>query len=296
MSDPDEPNVRTEDLTAYAEGRLPAGSRLRGRVERHLRDHPEDAKRVRQFRRQDTLIREAFNPVAGEQLPDRVLTGMEAPPKRRWHALAGIAAALMIGIGVGWTAARLIPGPGGQAGLAGFVERVGERIARSPNLPVQQSDEIVDAIASRNGPNLSTAGLELIGSTDMPGVEPGVRRFDYRDAVGNVIHLFVAPDIAPASPSIHTRVVDGRLLAYWHLGDSTFVLAGQPARDALIDLARRIRAALDDLPKRVQLSPDGKGQRATIDPAMAHSARSSDTAGIGTRDDPGKGTLIHGHS
>ncbi|MFW5970110.1 MAG: anti-sigma factor family protein, partial [Halofilum sp. (in: g-proteobacteria)] len=129
--------MRTEHLTAYAEGRLPPGSALRDRVERHLHDHPEDAARIRQYRRQDALLHEVFDRVLEEPLPGRVLSATSRPAKRSSRAIAGVAAALVIGIGVGWTAARLIPEPGGQPALEGFVERVGERIARSPNLPVQ---------------------------------------------------------------------------------------------------------------------------------------------------------------
>lgn len=297
MSGPDDPIVRTEDLTAYAEGRLPAGSGLRARVERHLRDHPEDAKRVRQYRHQDAMIREAFDPVAEERLPDHLLTGLSRPPRARWRRVAGIAAALVIGIGVGWTAARLVPESGGPPALHGFVERVGERIDGSPNIPVQ-SDDTVDAIASDNGPNLDAIGLELVGGARRPGIEAGVFRFDYRDTGGNTIHLFVAPDIAPASPTIHTRTVDGRLLAYWHLGDSTWVLGGEAGRDRLIDLARRIRETLDDLPRRVQLDGPGfdrTGDMIAVNPEAARSAlpgEGNDDRGL---DSPDQRPLIPGN-
>ncbi len=294
MSGPDEPIVRTEDLVAYAEGRLPAGSALRARVERHLHDHPEDAGRVRQYRRQDAVLREAFDAVAEEPIPDHLLTGMSGPPRRRWRAAAGIAAALMIGIGVGWTAARLVPESGGQPALQGFVERVGERIARSPDIPVQ-SDGTVDAVASGNGPNLNAAGLELVGAASRPGIEPGVSRFDYRDTAGNMIHLFVARDIAPASPTIHTRTVNGRLLAYWHLGDSTWVLSGEVGRDRLIDLARRVRETLDDLPKRVQLDApdlDRTSDMIAVNPEAARAALPGDRSDVRTLDGPDQRPLI----
>lgn len=269
-----ERSVRTEDLTAYAEGRLPAGSGLRARVEQHLRDHPEDAKRVRQYRRQDALIRAAFDTVTEEPIPEHLLTGLSRTPRSRWRPVAAIAAALVIGIGVGWTAARLVPESGGRPALYGFVERVGERINQAPNMPVQ-SDDTVEAIAGGNGPNLNAVGLELIGGARRPGIEAGVFRFDYRDTSGNTIHLFVAPDIAPASPTIHTRTVDGRLLAYWHLGDSTWVLGGDVGGDRLIELARRIRETVDDLPRRVRLDTPGLDRTDGMIAANPEAARSA---------------------
>ncbi len=211
-----------------------------------------------------------------------MLTGLSRPRRRRWRPVAGIAAALLIGIGAGWTAARLVPESGGQPALQGFVERVGERIARTSNGPMQ-SEETVDAIVSGSGPNLDAAGLELVGGTGRPDIEPGVFRFDYRDTGGNMIHLFVARDIAPASPTIRTHTVNGRMLAYWHLGDSTWVLGGQVGRDRLIDLARRIRGNLDGLPKRVQLDAPGfdrTGDMIAVNPEAARSALPGDGSGV----------------
>lgn len=252
MTARDEHGVRTEDLVAYAEGRLPAGSGLRARVERHLRDNPGSAQRVRQFRHQDELIREAFGPVAAEPLPEHLVPGRSRKAHDRWYAAPGIAAALLIGIAIGWTAAGLAPEAHDRPAIRGFVERVGERLAEVPATAVQ-GEETVDAIASGNGPNLDAAGLQLIGGTDSPEIEADVFRFDYRDTAGNTIHLFVARDIAPALSSIRTLTVDDRLLAYWHLGDSTYVLGGQVGDDRLVDIARRVRELLGDLPKRVQL-------------------------------------------
>lgn len=291
MSRPDEPIVRTEDLAAYAEGRLPPGSGLRARVERHLRDHPGDAGRVRGYQRQDALIREAFDTVAEEPIPDHLLSSLTRPPRRGWRPAAGIAAALIIGIGAGWTAARLIPATGEQPALLGFVERVGERIARSPNTPVQ-GNETIDTIAGGNGPNLNAAGLELVGAASRPGLERGVVRFDYRDPGGTMIHLFVARDIAPASPTIRTRTVNGHPLAYWHVGGSTWVLGGPVERERLVELARRVRETLDELPRRVEVAP-GKGsdEPATVDPAAARAALSDGSDGIGTRAGPGEQAL-----
>lgn len=294
MSGPDERIVRTEDLAAYAEGRLPAGSALRARVERHLRGHPEDARRVHQYRRQDAMIRDAFDTITEEPLPDHLLTALSRPPRPRWRPVAAIAAALVIGIGVGWTAARLVPESGGQPALYGFVERVGERIDRAPDRPIQ-SDDTVKAIASGNGPNLDAAGLELIGGAKRPDIEAGVVRFDYRDTAGNRIHLFVAPDIAPASPTIHTRTVNGRVLAYWHLGDSTWVLGGEVGRDRLIGLARRIRETVDDLPRRVRLDapgPDRSGDMIAVNPEAARSALPGDRGDTHALDAPEQQSLI----
>lgn len=294
MPGPDERIVHTEDLAAYAEGRLPAGSALRARVERHLRDHPEDARRVHQYRRQDAMIREAFDTVAEEPLPDHLLSGLSGRPRGRWRPVAAIAAALIIGIGVGWTAARVMPGSDGQPALYGFVERVGERIEQTPNMPVQ-SDDTVEAIASGNGPNLDAAGLELIGGGRRPDIEAGVFQFDYRDTGGNRIHLFVAPDSAPASPTIHTRTVNGRLLAYWHLGDSTWVLGAEVGRDRLIELARRIRETVDDLPKRVRLDAPGterSGDMIAVNPEAARSALPGDRGDAHALDAPEPQPLI----
>lgn len=234
--DRDEP-VRTEELVAYAEGRLPAGSRLRARVEAHLHRHPADAARVQAYRDQDALIREAFGDVAGESVPARLLPGSAADGRRRFRAAPAMAAALVVGIAVGWLGAQFAAMDPRRPALQGFAERVADRLSGPAN-----KGEAVAPVASGGVPDLGAAGLRPVGRGEAG--DTGTRRFDYRDANGNTVHLFVSRDIASTTPSIRTLETGGHTLAYWHKGEVTYVLGAQGPRDRIVATAREVRDML----------------------------------------------------
>lgn len=234
---PDRP-VRTEDLVAYAEGRLPAGSRLRARVEAHLHRYPADTARVQAYQHQDALIREAFGDVARQPIPGRLMPGPTDDDARRrpWPAL-GMAAALVVGIAMGWLGARTLPPAVQQPAMQGFAEHVADRLTTSADIGATGAPVPADAGPV---PDLAAAGLQPLGRGGAGDM--GARRFDYRDADGNTFHLFVSRDIAVATPSV--RTLEAGNLAYWHEGGVTYVLGGQVAGDRLVTTARRVREAL----------------------------------------------------
>lgn len=232
----DEP-VRTQELVAYAEGRLPAGSRLRARVEAHLQRHPADAARVQAYRDQDALIREAFGDVAGESIPARLVPGSGAVGRGRFRPAPAMAAALVVGIGVGWLGAQLAATDPQRSPLQGFAERVADRLTAPAD-----AGGAVAPVATGGVPDLGAAGLRPVGRGEAG--DKDTRRFDYRDADGNSVHLFVADDIASTTPSVRTLKTGGYTLAYWHEGEATYVLGAQGPRDRVVATAREVRDML----------------------------------------------------
>lgn len=269
MHDHPQQPVRTEELVAYAEGRLPVGSGLRTRVEEHLRRHPADAARVQAYRRQDELIREAFDDVAGQPIPERLAPGGAGDHRKRpWGAL-GMAATLVVGIALGWLGARVMPTGAPQPAMQGFAERVAERLTNATDTATAEGMGTAEA---GGVPDLAAAGLRPVGRGGAGDM--GARRFDYRDADGNTIHLFVSRDIAAATPSV--RTLEAGTLAYWHDGGVTYVLGGQVSGNRLVAMARQVREAL------------GSGTRPVIANSPAAPESAEDVIAV-TPDPGGKG-------
>lgn len=237
---PDKP-VRDEDLVAYAEGRLPAGSALRARVEAHMRRQPADAARVQSYQRQDALIREAFGDITRQPVPNRLVPGSAPDDRGRPRAALGMVAMLVVGVALGWLGARVTPTDVQRPAMQGFAERVADRLTTSTGAGTTEA-----AVPTDGGdvPDLAAAGLRPLGRGGTAG-DRGVRRFDYRDIDGNTVHLFVSPDIASTTPSVRTLEAGDYTLAYWHEGNATYVVGGHLPERRLVEIARSVGRTLD---------------------------------------------------
>ncbi len=107
--------VTEADLHAYADGVL--DEHTRASVEAHLAAHPEDAERVRGWRELNTALRQSYNPVLDEPVPER-LAMQGAIPRRAfldrckaalgrhpaWLRYGAAVALLVVGVATGWVA------------------------------------------------------------------------------------------------------------------------------------------------------------------------------------------------
>lgn len=96
--------VGEDELSAYADGELPADRRLI--VEAWLAAHPDDAAKVAAWRTQAELIRARYGAIADETPPQRF--NVNRLTRRRYGAIASavaaIVAAFLVGGVLGWTA------------------------------------------------------------------------------------------------------------------------------------------------------------------------------------------------
>lgn len=276
---PDKP-VRDEDLVAYAEGRLPAGSGLRARVEAHLHRQPADAARVQSYQRQDALIREAFGDIAREPIPDRLVPGSVPDDGGRPWAALGMAAMLVVGIALGWLGARVTATDVQQPAVQGFAEHVADRLTTSTGAGATEATAPADG---DDAPDLSAAGLRALGHGGAAD-DRGTRRFDYRDADGNTIHLFVSPDIASTTPSVRTLEAGDYTLAYWHQDDATYVVGGHVPGNRLVGIARSVRQAVGSGAQPVVTEPPATATAEPAEEVIAVTPDSGSNGGNGTAD------------
>lgn len=291
MGDDTEHGIDTDELVAFAEGRLPAGSRAHARVEAHLHRYPEDAARVEAYRQQDALIREAYGDVAHQPLPERLLPGEGGARARAWPAV-GMAAALVVGIASGWLAARMTADPLSHPAMHAFAERVAGRLT-SPDAGMTRASDTA-ARATGEAPDLAAAGLQRVGSGRAADMQADVRRFEYRDPSGTPIHLFVSRDIARTTPAVRVVSSGGYAVAYWHRARTTYALAGMVSPGSLKEMAREVVGALDERPRQVRADPAGPdvgGEPGSGDEVIAVTPESNGNGSEGLAPESGATTV-----
>ena len=218
--------ISESDLHAYVDNVLPES--LRTEVDDYLASHPDEADRLQAYQAQNLALKELFNPLLEEPIPDNLLALAAKPEtvipqedflrgavnaqKRsifsRW-SLERIAAGLLIAVvsGVsGWLAhgqyqppvrsAQVVPLPR-QAAVAHVV--FSPDVRRPVEVRAEQEDQLVTWLSKRLGtpvrpPKLGTLGYELIGGRLLPGNSGPVAQFMYHDSSGQRLTLYVTTE------------------------------------------------------------------------------------------------------
>jgi anti-sigma factor RsiW len=209
--------ITDADLHAYVDGQL--SDARREDIAAYLTVQPEDAERISAYMAQNQALRDLFNPVIDETVPER-LRELVSPPSvaeadhrassflSHW-SLGRIAAGFMIavisGIG-GWAAhdayqpaqhmARMPTLPR-QAAIAHVV--YSPDVRRPVEVGAEQEDQLVAWLSKRLGtpvhpPKLAGLGYELIGGRLLPGNSGPVAQFMYHDATGQRLTLYVSTE------------------------------------------------------------------------------------------------------
>jgi anti-sigma factor RsiW len=204
------------------------------------------------------------------------------PPERRrwrdaanWPQFAGMAAALVIGVGIGVGGMMsnvgghaLMPGSGGD----GHVQRAsftpGESFARqsavahvmyAPEVmrPVEvgadREQELVTWVSKRLGtdvrpPILTRVGFELMGGRLLPGDDGPVAQFMYHDAKGERITLCISHRKISSDTTAFKLYQDGSVnVFYWIDGDFGYAVSGAIDRKVLLELSHDVYSQLTQM-------------------------------------------------
>jgi anti-sigma factor RsiW len=268
----DQLNPVTEDeIHAYVDGTL-SGAR-RADVERELERNPDLAARVSGYFSLNTLLHERYDRVLGEPLPARLRPVTEARRKREaanWPRFAGLAAALVIGVGIGWgtrfgtTATTSSTGGADvhvvsadsselfarQAAIAHVVYM--PEVARPANMSSSaQEQDFVQWLANRLGTNvhppmLEKSGFVLAGGRLLPGDDGGqVALFMYHNARGERITLAISHRLASSNTTAFKLYQDGPVsVFYWVDGDFGYAVSGGIDRNVLLQVSHDVYAQL----------------------------------------------------
>ncbi|MDQ2964168.1 MAG: anti-sigma factor [Pseudomonadota bacterium] len=256
-----------EELHAYADNQL---SRERAsEVAATLAREPALAARVAEIRRQNALLRDALDPWLSEPLPRELLlaaAGSTSRPRSRWlPAAIAAAAALVLGIGVGWFGrSEMLELAGTPITFQRQAALTHALYAADANRPVEvwanEEERLVRWLSKRlnfplHAPNLNAMGFALVGGRLVAGNEKPGALFMYENADKQRISLLVRKDAEPSrETAFQYAVEDGVGVFYWIDDACGYALSGRLDRSQLLAIARvvygELAAADAGAPKR----------------------------------------------
>jgi anti-sigma factor RsiW len=250
--------ITDERLSAWVDGELDGQPEQRGQVETWLREHPQDAARVRQWAADRDALRERLAPGLEAPVPSRlrelVLQSPRAPA-HRWLQAAMAAGLLMTGGVVGawlgrqWPAAApavpVATAPGGWVQRAAFAHGVYVPEPRHAVEVRAQEEHLARWLTRRiDVPvklfDLREFGFELVGGRLLPDGPGKSAQLMYQDAQGIRITVYLRrPDEVTDAAFRYERQGDLGLF-YWVESGAGYALVGALPKEQLLALAESI--------------------------------------------------------
>jgi anti-sigma factor RsiW len=249
--------VPDDDLHAYADDQLP--SERTEELAAAIAREPALALRVAEIRRQNALLRDAFDPWLAEPLPRNLLAAAAGrAPRRlpRWlPAALGVAASIVLGVGVGWYGRGEMLQLGGtpvtfprQAALTHAL------YAADVNRPVEvwaaEEQRMVSWLSKRLGfalhaPDLNGVGFALVGGRLVAGNEKPGALFMYENADHQRISLLVRKDSsASGETAFRYASEDGVGVFYWIDDACGYAISGRIDKGQLLAISRVVYGQL----------------------------------------------------
>jgi anti-sigma factor RsiW len=268
------PLITEAELHASVDGHLPEPNLAD--VEAWLREHPQDAERIAQYRRQNAALHGAYDHVLEEPVPEKLsipaLRRRRRFPAMRYAAvLAGLAVGGVIGgaLGVfgGWKLhdrhiqlSQLSSGDGGRGAPAFARQAAVAHAVFSPEVrhPVEvgadQEAHLVAWLSKRLGtqlrvPHLGEQGFSLVGGRLLPGQPDDrspVAQFMYQDAKGLRLTLYVRVDAASSRETAFRFAQEKNVrVFYWVDQKLGYALSGELEKNELLRVANAVYKQLN---------------------------------------------------
>jgi anti-sigma factor RsiW len=249
--DPNKPNEA--DLHAYIDDQLSRDGRAH--VEAHLRAHPEEARRIADYRRLGDGLHALFDGALSEPVPHR-LSRRPAPRRSRaWSIppgrsqIAELGVALAVGVMLGWLGRDFVTARG--ALTASLVrDAVGAHAVfttdgrRPVEIEASREEDLYRWLSKRLGqairaPDLSAMGYGLLGGRLLPSEQGPAAQFMYHNAAGDRLTLFIARIAATGlDVPLHPAYREPYRAFYWVDDDVACVLTGDVDDTTLAMIAR----------------------------------------------------------
>jgi anti-sigma factor RsiW len=236
-------------LHAYVDGEAPA--ELRAEIEMRLARDPEAAKLVETWRAQKQSIREAFDPILDDPLPDQLANIRKRPQAMLAWPLAVIAASLVLvlmgGI-AGWFAAERAGSLEARslAGEALAAHKVYTAEVRHPvEVFANESEHLATWLSKRLGhalklPDLTAEGYTLLGGRLLAVEGRPAAQLMYEDQSKRRITLFLVSNPGNTETAIRIEESGPLSACYWLDGAFGFAVAGELDRERLMALAHAV--------------------------------------------------------
>ncbi|SAL12285.1 transmembrane transcriptional regulator (anti-sigma factor) [Caballeronia peredens] len=261
--------ISEEDIHAYVDGVL--SEERRAQVERAIELNPALAARVSDYFSLNNMFHERYDRVLNEPVPTR----LRAVRKQRWLSaanwpqVAGMAAALVAGVGIGFgmnmgkdalslqgtvmsntriASADGAEGMARQAAIAHVVYM--PAVDRPVDIGKDREEDFVQYLSNKLGtdvhpPMLTKSGFELMGGRILPGDNGPVAQFMYRDARGERVTLCIAHRTTSTNTTAFKLYQDGPVnVFYWIDGDFAYAVSGGIDRNVMLEVAHDVYAQL----------------------------------------------------
>ena len=248
------PNKPSEaNLHAYIDGQLP--EEYRAHVEAYLRAHPEEARRIEDYRRVGDGLHALFDGVLSEPVPHRL---SRVPALRRFRAwsilparakIAALGVALAVGIMLGWFGRDFVASRGALT-TSLVRDAVGAHAVfttdgrRPVEIEASKQEDLYRWLSKRLGqpiraPDLSAMGYGLLGGRLVSSEQGPAAQFMYQNTAGDRLTLFVARTAATGlDVPIRTAHRDPYRAFYWVDDNVACVLTGDVDDPTLATIAR----------------------------------------------------------
>jgi anti-sigma factor RsiW len=273
MNEPVTP-IGEEELHAYVDGTL--SDERRAQVERSLEQNPELAARVSDYFSLNHMFHDRYDRVLNEPVPRRLQ--VPAAKRRRWldaanwPQFAGMAAALVLGVGIGVgtqmgkSVPETMPGMAGtsadtrpvsadasdglarQAAVAHVVYM--PAVDRPDSIDADHEQDFVQWLSNKLGtdvhpPMLDRSGFELSGGRILPGADGPVAQFMYRGPGGERVTLCISHRKANSNTTAFKLFQDGPVnVFYWVDGNFGYAISSGIDRKELLQLSHDVYAQL----------------------------------------------------
>jgi anti-sigma factor RsiW len=245
--------VTEDELHAYVDNELPAERRID--VESWLATHPDDAERVQSWRAMADALHARYDSVADEAVPKRLEIELLVRQPRKWiyGAIAATLVAFIAGGSVGWVARGEAASP---SALQNFTEdaldahRLYVVEVRHPvEVPGSERDHLQQWLTKRCGwdvraPELTGAGLKLVGGRLLPGPTGPASFLMYESATGERFTIYTAKAAAETTQMRYEAVGNDSAL-YWADRGVGYVVSGGADRGRLTQIAQAVYEQMD---------------------------------------------------
>lgn len=242
-----------EQLHAYVDNALTDEERRD--VEAWIAQDAAAAQKVQSYLEQNLALHALFDPVLAEPHTLRVRGSGTAANASRWLALA---AALVLGVGIGFTVRGLQVGSKGAVTIAreaalAYVAYVPE-VRHPVEVTAAEEKHLVAWLSKRldaplRAPSLASFGYQLLGGRLLPATsreDPApLALLMYENAQGKRLSLLVKREANNTETSFRFSEDQGARVFYWVDGPFGYALAGDLERGELQTIARGVYQQLN---------------------------------------------------
>ena len=257
--------ISDADIHAYVDGHLSA-ARAAG-VDEALANDAALAARVAEMRAQNAALRDAFDAMLDEPIPEHLLAAAVPPPLGRFvsarasryrRALPfafGIAATLIVGFSLGWLVRdALIERSGTPTSFAREAAFAHALYAADANRPVEiwasEEKRLVSWLTKRLGfqvhaPDLASVGYLLVGGRLVAGNEKPTALFMYENGDKQRLSLQVRKQASGADETAFRYAHENGVGVFYWIDDACgYALSGNVDRSQLLKIAHVVYGQL----------------------------------------------------